>query len=289
MLQKKMWASLLLVVFVLVSCSGGVSPEELAATYVAQTNEAAQALNSAAETQIAAGVAKTQGAIATEIGANAPTATNIPTQTPRPTATPNAMQLREQDMIAQVEELFADGYLKTTQGRYRVIPDFNESWAQINWFLLYPTRFYPSDFVIRAHVQWNSASTTADIAGCGFVFREEDGNHYLALYATDGYVYILRVHNGSIIDLGRAYYGVLDYQSGEADIMMVVEGQMIVFYVNNKRVLSTQDHALRHGNLAFTILSGTNKNFGTQCTMTEIDLWMIWGTEAPEGGPSSEG
>jgi hypothetical protein len=29
-----------------------------------------------------------------------------------------------------------------------------------------------------------------------------------------------------------------------------------------------------HGNLGLTILSGTNKDFGTRCKMTNLHLWI---------------
>jgi hypothetical protein len=181
-------------------------------------------------------------------------------------------------MYELVQELHADGHLSTTEGTFHRIPDFEESWAQINWYQWWPTGFKPADFVIQADASWDSASTTANwyTSGCGFVFRE-DGvpNHYLAYLGLDGYVYFTRTVKSDSSFLGRSYYGRVDTPSGEAHIMLVVEDNKFTFFVNGERVHTRTDQGLVSGNLALTLLSGINTDFGTRCTMTDIELWVI--------------
>lgn len=183
-----------------------------------------------------------------------------------------------QSMLDLIQELYSNGYLSTTAGTYYALEDFDESWAQINWYMWFYTGYSPTDFVIRADAAWDSASTSANwwASGCGFVFRE-DGvpNHYLAYLGLDGYVYFARTVRDKYASLGYSYYGRLDTPKGQAQIMLVVEGTYITFFVNGERVHARQDQGLKSGNLALTLLSGINKDFGTRCQMTNIELWEL--------------
>jgi hypothetical protein len=183
-----------------------------------------------------------------------------------------------QSMLALVQELYTDGHLSTTAGTYYSLEDFDESWAQINWYMWWYTGYTPTDFVIRANAAWDSASTSANwwTSGCGFVFRE-DGvpNHYLAYLGLDGYVYFARTVREKYASLGTSYYGRLDTPKGQAQIMLVVDGTNISFFVNGERVHTRQDQGLNSGNLALTLLSGINTGFGTRCQMSNIELWEL--------------
>jgi len=181
-------------------------------------------------------------------------------------------------MLDLIQELHSNGYLSTTAGTYYSLDDFDESWAQINWYMWFYTGYSPTDFVIRANAAWESASTSANwwASGCGFVFRE-DGvpNHYLAYLGLDGYVYFARTVRDKYASLGYSYYGRLDTPDGQAQIMLVVDGINIMFFVNGERVHYRQDQGLSSGNLALTLLSGINTGFGTRCQMSNIELWEL--------------
>ena len=62
---------------------------------------------------------------------------------------------------------------------------------------------------------------------------------------------------------------------GAADIVLAVEGNWITFLVNGENVLHRQDDALTSGSLNYTVVSGTNKDYGTHCRMTNVKLWVI--------------
>jgi len=183
-----------------------------------------------------------------------------------------------QSMLDLIQELNRDGYISTTAGTYYSLDDFDKNWAQINWYQWWYTGYTPTDFVIRANAAWDSASTSANWwnSGCGFVFRE-DGvpNHYLAYLGLDGYVYFARTVREKYASLGASYYGRLDTPKGQAQIMLVVEGTKISFFVNGERVHTRQDQGLSSGNLALTLLSGINTGFGTRCQMSNIELWEL--------------
>jgi hypothetical protein len=182
-----------------------------------------------------------------------------------------------QPFADRVQELYDGGYITKTEGTYHRIDDFDRSWAQLGWYRSLATHFSPTDFVLRADAEWESASDTANWfnSGCGFVFRaDEDGDdHYLVYLGLDGYVYMSGYVNDIFRLLGRSYYGKVGVPSGSAEIMLIVEGPQFTFFVNDKRVYTRQDNALKAGEIALTLVSGTNKDFGTRCKMTNIELW----------------
>ncbi|MBN2149302.1 MAG: hypothetical protein JW726_18080 [Anaerolineales bacterium] len=199
----------------------------------------------------------------------------------RQTATANAIvqaTAQAQPMLDLVTRLASEGYLTTTEGNFFKLIDFDESWAQLGWYWFFPTAFSPTDFVIRAHAEWDSASKTPDpwTTGCGFVFRE-DGipNHYLTYLGLDGNVYFSRYYKNIYALVGSNYYGDVGFPEGAADIVLAVDGNWITFLVNGEKVLRRQDDALSSGNLNYTLISGTNKDYGTHCRMTNVELWVI--------------
>ena len=191
-----------------------------------------------------------------------------------------AAQATEQaaGMYAQIEKLYSDGLLDSKNGHFETLEDFDESWAQINWYQYRDTGYSPKEYVVQAHTWWSSASDKANwnVSGCGFVFGEHDNeNHHLVYLGLDGYVYLARILGGKTTVLAQKRYGKLDIPEGQADVMLVVNGMQISYYVNGDQVVSIADHILKEGDLNLTLLSGTNSDYGTRCKMTEIGLWII--------------
>lgn len=181
-------------------------------------------------------------------------------------------------MHSVVESIHEDGYLDQTSGTYYRLPDFSESWAQINWYQWWNTGHEPEDFVIRVDATWESASDSANFftSGCGFVFRENGSeNHYLVYLGMDGNAYFNRVYKGNWKNIGYTYYQYLDIPKDSGELMLAVEGSRITFYVNGELVESWRDEALTEGKLALTLLSGINTGYGTRCTMENVDLWVL--------------
>lgn len=242
------------------------------ATQAMQNAQMTTDAESAKATATATAIQKATQARATQIVAR--------TATRQAALTATVVKATEQAQSLQttVEELAADGIIRETKGRYFAIADFDESWAQLNWYMFWRTGYSPTNFVIRADAHWESASKTADWwnAGCGFVFRESsEDSHYLAYLGMDGMVNFYRVVKGSGYDLGRTKYGKLETPSDDAKLMLVVVDDKFTFYVNDERIYSRKDATLTTGRLDLTLLSGTNKDFGTRCKMTNIELWEL--------------
>ena len=181
-------------------------------------------------------------------------------------------------MLDRLLKLKADGAIQNTAGEYSRKESFYEDWAQINWYRYYPIMFWGKEFAIRTDVSWKSASETANWfdSGCGFVFSWRDNdNHYLAALTLDGKAHINRIHEGRFDRYTSDYYGKLDIPSGTAELMLVVTEDWIQLYVNGERVTRMTYTNNEGGLLAYTVLSGTNKGFGTRCIMENVDLWMF--------------
>ncbi|MEL7643807.1 MAG: hypothetical protein AAGU25_06835 [bacterium] len=179
---------------------------------------------------------------------------------------------------ADIERLYNDKVISTTEGEYYTLPDFYEEWAQLGWYQWYETGHSPANFVLKADMEYETASTITDwpAAGCGFVFRLQDSdNNYAIFYTLDGYVYMWAYEDGKYVEKGRGYYGKPTIPAGSAEIMLVTEGDMTYFYVNGTQVFKKKDSAFLNGGLYYSVQSGTNKDFGQMCSFTNVELWQL--------------
>ncbi len=179
---------------------------------------------------------------------------------------------------ADIERLYNEKVINTTEGEYYTLPDFNEEWAQLGWYQWYETGYSPANFVLKADMEYETASTITDwpAAGCGFVFRLQDSdNNYAIFYTLDGYVYMWAYQDGKYVEKGRGYYGKPTIPAGNAEIMLVTEGDMTYFYVNGTQVFKKKDSAFLNGELFYSVQSGTNKDFGQMCNFTNVELWQL--------------
>jgi hypothetical protein len=185
------------------------------------------------------------------------------------------------DMYQLIEKLQQDGDITSNAGQYYKIDDFSGNWAQLNFYQGWATGHKASDFVLRAHTAWESASKTANWyeAGCGFRFREMDGNnHYMIFLALDSNVYLIGYVDGNLRQFGRGAAPKINHLKGEADIVLIAQGDHFIYYVNGQKVFDRNNSALSgEGDLNFSIVSGTNKGFGTKCDITNVELWKLNG------------
>lgn len=257
----------------------GVETAQAEARLAETATQAAQLANDAstAEAEAATGTAifaqTATPARATEVAANRKATKVAATEQAIVQATAQAEPLGQ-----VVQQLVADGHLGRSAGTYYAVPEFFESWAQINYYQWHRTGFSPTDFVVRADTSWTSASDTANwfASGCGFVFREmSTDNHYLIFLSLDGYVRLSDIRNGVFHSLADEYYGKVGTTTGSAQVMLVVEGSVFKYFVNGERVLTRESSSFPEGNLNLTLVSGTNKGFGTRCFMKNIELWEL--------------
>jgi hypothetical protein len=257
---------IVLILFLLSAC--GPSEEELQAT----------------NTKIAAEVYSSQTAAAPKTtNTFTPSSSSTNTPGPSPTSTLKPSQKRgtsqAQPMADLIQELYADGYLKSTKGEYLTMDDFSRSWAQINWFQWWTYDIFLNDFVVRSDISWSTAVKGANIAtsGCGFVFwvDEEGEQYYVAFLALDGNATLYRKQNDRLTRIGRSYYGKLDYLKGSAELMVIAEDKKIQIFVNGEQVFSRDNQIVFSGEIAYTLLSGINTSYGTHCRFTDTQIWSL--------------
>ena len=184
-----------------------------------------------------------------------------------------------QPMVDLLEQLKVDGYLENTEGEYIRMPDHTQEQAKINYLDIFPTFLFPSNFVIRVNIAYESASTSANWfnSSCGFLFRFDGnkGNFYQAVLSLDGNVEVKRWKNSLPTALQTAYYGRMDTPNGNFEMVLVVEGPQFTVLINQTKVARIRDTTLTDGGLFYTLTSGTNKDFGTRCNYTNIDIWQL--------------
>jgi hypothetical protein len=222
------------------------------------------------------------------IGPVTPTATSTPaasatpkpkpTSTPKPTATHDLAATQQVEALgAKAKEYFDLGYISSAKGSYDKLEDYEDSWAQIGWYQWLPTGYSPTNFILTTDVAWKSASRTPDPSGCGFVFRLQDNDdHYLSFISVDGYVYAWSSVGNVTKSMGRGYYGSAK-QAGSARLTLIMEDDEYRILVDDKLIKTITGFAgkLSTGDIGFTLVSGTNKDYGTNCEFTNIELWSI--------------
>lgn len=209
------------------------------------------------------------------------TRTRRPSPTPRPTRTPDiAATQRADELIAEVLSYYDKGYLTTTQGRFSELDDFTYEWAQLGWYKPFMLEVSPSDFFMSAHFKWDSAFRSPDTSGCGFIFGVQPNDDHYAVFLDRSRVVFLMTdsqlgyskHVGTTRGTGRVKF---DYPA-EADFTLIVKGTYAYVLVNGEVVgeyTLSQSRPVR-GNLGMTVLSGTNKDYGTRCEMNNLHLWI---------------
>lgn len=216
-----------------------------------------------------------------------PTVTPTPTYTPRPTRTPNLAATATSEAVhAEVQKYFDLGLLPSTEGRLEKYDDYSDEWAQLGWYQWVILDDRVGDFFLSARFRWSSAYRNADVSGCGFVFAiQENGDHY-AVFLDRTQILFLNADSASsyssFVGLTRGT-GRVRFENNpadqpiEADFTIVVKDAYTYVLVDGEIVseYTLSQSRILTGNLGLTTLSGTNKDFGTRCEMTDIHAWIV--------------
>jgi hypothetical protein len=219
----------------------------------------------------------------------APTASQTPTatRTPRPSPTPRSTQTpnlaatqRAEELNATVQEYFEKGYLATTEGRFRELDDFSYDWAQLGWYRKFPIQDGVGDFFLSANFKWDSAFKNSNISGCGFVFGVQPNDDHYAVFLDRQKVLFLitdnRVGFSKPVSPTRGT-GIVKFDyPAEADFTLIVKGAYAYVLVNGEVIAEytlAQSRSSK-GGIGLTVLSGTNKDYGTRCEMSNLHLWL---------------
>jgi hypothetical protein len=215
-----------------------------------------------------------------------PTVTVIPSKTPRPSATPRptmtpnlaATQLMD-DYNAEAQGFFDKGFLTTADGKSIIYDDFLEDWAQINYYQWWTLEEKAQDFYVSAHFHWSSALRNSNESGCGFVFAIQDNGDHYAVFLDRTKIIFLKADQsqGYSRDVGttRGTGRVKFDNPADADFALIVKGTYAYVLVDKEVVgeYTLAQSTPTFGNMGLSVLSGTNKDYGTRCEMTNIHIW----------------
>jgi len=208
------------------------------------------------------------------------TATNTPkpTSTPRPSPTPNvAATQKTADFNLLLSDYKEKGYVTTTEGDIYEPDPFKEDWAQLGWYQWWPFDFKAKDFVFSAHFNWSVANDQSDLSGCGVIFGLQENDDHYAVFLDRSRNLFLMGRGVNVYNVGKTR-GSGTHSLGnpaEADFILSVKGQSAYVSVDGdvtEYTLSADQTSA--GTFAFSILSGTNKDYGTRCEMTNIIFWQ---------------
>jgi len=217
----------------------------------------------------------------------APTETARPTFTPLPSATPDFAATKEvSDAQAKIQSYVDAGYLSSTDGKLFALDDYSREMAKIN-YLDYDLTGYNDlvqDFAVWADFKMQSARPVGypEYSGCGFSFRIDPNNY-------DGYT--AHITNSSVLltycshvthkcgRIGKTRgTGTLNLPNpAEASMELIVHDTQANVLVNGQFIgeytLFT-DKLTAPGYLLYSIISGTNADYGTRCEATNGHLWV---------------
>jgi hypothetical protein len=238
-------------------------------TVVAQASATAEAI-----TQATANANATQTAIAQA------TATYVASQATQVAATAEVeakATSQAQSMYAQIQALAKDKEITSTDGKFTQLADYEKELAMINYVWTDPLDNSPTNFVLTADTSWDvdSAIPNTFDTGCGFAFHGDQRGYYFVFLALDGNVYLSNVSYHKVILDRYKYYDKVGIPRGKAQVMLVVDNDKFMYYVNGKKVLTYQDNYHPQGTIGYSLLSGTNSGFGTRCDLTNVQLWEL--------------
>jgi hypothetical protein len=239
----------------------------------------------ATKTKIAADIVATQAAAAPTLTFLAvPTATQTlkPNQKVTLTSVGRATSAA-QPMMDLVQQLFNDGYLQSTRGEFIGLGDYEKYLAQLDevkYFTVGSLTRDLQDFVLRSDIAWKIASENAhmDYSGCGFWFGGNafHKSFHRVIMTLDGNITLSRCLDCDYLEtVVRAYYGELDYMQGEAEMILIVEGDTIQVFLNGKRVIIVDDQKSSRGIFGYIVGSGINTSYGTFCSFTNFEIWDL--------------
>ncbi len=206
------------------------------------------------------------------------TATLEPTSTPKPTATPDTAATEQANARQKLLESYVEaGYIPSASGAFEEVPEFQDAWAQIGWYQWYPLNEDTyGDLVFQGHFSWQTALQTSDLSGCGIVFGVQPNQDHYAIFLDRSRIAFMMNRGGNVYEVGKTKGSGRPKlsQPGEADIAIIVTGAKAVVIVDGQPTTYTLSaDQSSSGEFAVSILSGTNKDFGTRCTISDAYIW----------------
>lgn len=181
-----------------------------------------------------------------------------------------------------VQDLYDQGFIPSKEGSFQQLPPYEGEFAQIGYYRSVPIPdSFVKDFVLVMDVSWevNDKANEWYRSGCGFAFRvsEDYDEYYNFILTLDGrinFAQLLKGYNG--ISISKAYWGQIENEKGSDTIIITAQGKTFqVFNTDLERIDIRYGEKLVEGTMAYQVSSGSNKDFGTRCNFTDVDLWHL--------------
>jgi hypothetical protein len=201
-----------------------------------------------------------------------PTSTSTPTVTPTFTPTPNLIATQQVEaFLPLVQAYFDQGLITTTDGIYRRLDDHVDSLAIEDNYRWYKMGLDIRNFIIKSHITLTTANNPSPKSGCGIAFRVLGDFANVVFLAQDGNAYYMT--NNEVFY--NQYYGKVA-NPAEFDIVLVTKEKKLTLFVNEKEALTYETFLETYvGDIGLTVMSGSDKGFGTRCEFKDNELWVI--------------
>jgi hypothetical protein len=200
-----------------------------------------------------------------------------PTVTPTPTSTPDATATAlYAGWQAELENFVQLGDLGAMEGSFTPYADFEKESAQIGSYQGVPLAEAGTEFLFGAHLKWSTAIQNPELSGCGLIFGLQPNRDHYAVILDQSRIILLMRRGAYAAEIGkRAGKGTTSFGNpAEADLQVLVRGQQAYVAVDGEVTeYSLPSELGPAGTLALTVLSGTNKGYGTRCEMSGIHVW----------------
>lgn len=227
-------------------------------------------------------------------GAPAATATPVPqtntlvppTNTPGPTSTPQSTATLDvaatqsyNDVFSRVQKFADDKLIPSTNGEYIKLDDFKQEFSQLGYYQSYPTKLELEAFVFVGHLKWQTAAQTSDVSGCGLLFAQQEDTSDYAVFLDKSRIYFSSSTPKFYAELGKTRgSGRLSLGNpAEADLTLLVYNNYAYVYVDDTLIgeyTLSKDKPLK-GIFGYGIISGTNRDYGTRCEVTNARVWSL--------------
>ena len=191
-------------------------------------------------------------------------------------------------MKEMVQKFVDEGHIPSTDGEFLSLGDYSADNAGLTYYGQYTADdFEAGNFVYNGHFKWSNAEETTRAAGCGLIFAGQLNNgeisHHYGIFLSAKQIFFIgsepEAGNLKSVELGKqSGTGKVDFGNpAEADFTLVVYEKNAYVYVDGNFIggYGLAEQWPTDGKLTYSMISGTTKDYGTRCEITNSSLWML--------------
>ena len=182
---------------------------------------------------------------------------------------------KEESFHDLIEQLKLENSIPQENGRFLFLGDYADSYANMGY--LSAVQLWEAErFVFSSKISWESGFQTPDTmtSGCGVFFNaaSDSGDHLMVSVRMDGNLHISGSRSYSYLSYVRIPWQNPSVE-GEAELSVIVDGKELSVYINGQKMWQRGDMPVMGDAAGLAVLSGTNLDFGTRCSFTDISIY----------------